>query len=249
MKKLIALIPIILFSLAAMAQPNIKEAATIPMFSVSFAYQMPQQDLADRFGNNSNIGAAFTLKVKKGWLVGIDASYLFGGDIKEENLLNGILTSDGQIINQYGEFANVVLSERGYFAGVKLGKVINLSKALPNSGLYVTGTLGFLEHHIRIENQGNNTPQILGDYNKGYDRLANGLAAKAFVGYMYIGKSQFANFFGGVEYLHSWTQCRRDFNFDTQETDTRKRNDNLIGIRVGWIVPLYRRVPDNYFTF
>lgn len=249
MKKLISLISVLIFSLASLAQSNINEPVAIPMFSVSFAYQFPQQDMAERFGPNSNIGAAFTLKGKKGWLLGADASYLFGGDIKEENLLHGILTSGGYVINKYGEYADYIISERGYFVGLKLGKVIYLAPKSPNSGLYITGTIGFLEHHIRIDNQGNNAPQLLDEYKKGYDRLTNGLAAKGFIGYMHIGKNQFANFFGGIEYLHSWTQCRRNYNFDTLETDTRKRNDNLIGIRVGWIVPLYRRVPDNYFTF
>jgi hypothetical protein len=249
MKKIIVLLSILVLSFPALSQRNINEAATIPMFSVSYSYQFPLQDMADRFGSNSNVGAAFTLKGKKGWLLGVDASYLFGNDIKEENLMHGILTSNGQIINQHGEYANFVTSERGYFIGFKLGKIIPLHTTSPNSGLYISGTIGFLEHHIRIDNEGNNAPQILDDYKKGYDRLTNGLAAKGFIGYMHIGKSQFANFFGGIEYIHSWTQCRRDYNFDTRETDTRKRNDNLFGIRVGWIVPIYRRVPDSYFTF
>ncbi len=249
MKRLILFVLTVLVSLICLAQRNINEAATIPMFSATIAYQLPQDDLANRFGNNANFGLGFTLKGKKGWLLGVDANYIFGGDIKETSMLDGITTSNGYIINEYGEYANIVISERGYYAGLKLGKVINLSMKMPNSGILITGSLGFLEHKIRIENEGNNTPQILGDYAKGYDRLTNGLAAKGFIGYMYIGKSQLANFYGGIEYLYSWTESRRNFNFDTRMADTRKRNDNLAGIRIGWIIPLYRRVPDSYFTF
>ncbi|MEA3444732.1 MAG: hypothetical protein U9R19_08405 [Bacteroidota bacterium] len=249
MKKILILISIFIFTLSINAQRKIKEAATIPMFSASYAFQFPQQDMAERFGNNSNIGVAFTLKGEKGWLLGIDANYMFGSDLKENKIFKNLMTSNGNIINEYGEYANIILSERGYFAGIKLGKIINLFPASPNSGLYVTGSIGFLEHKIRIENQGNNAPQIIEDYSKGYDRLTNGLAAKGFVGYIHIGKKQLANFYGGIEYLQSWTQNRRSFNFDTYEADIRKRNDNLIGIRIGWIIPLYRRVPDDYFTF
>ncbi len=249
MKKSTSLILIFLISFSLLAQRNIKEDALIPMFSVSYAYQFPKQDLANRFGSNSNIGAAFTLKGKKGWLIGIDANYLFGSDIKEGNFMQGIVASNGYLLNEYGEYSNVIFSERGYFVGIKTGKVIHLFANSPNSGLYITGSVGFIEHKIRIDNQGNNTPQINGDYKKGYDKLTNGLAVKGFVGYMHIGKSQLANFYGGIEYIQSWTQNRRDFNFDSRSAENDARNDNLIGIRVGWIIPLYRQVPDNYFTF
>ena len=249
MKKLLVLSSIILFSFALLAQRDIKESATIPMFSVSYSFQSPLEDMADRFGNNSNVGVSFTLKGKKGWLIGIDGSFLFAGQLKEDSLLHGIMTSNGNIINQYGEYSNIVLSQRGYYAGVKVGKVINIIPSMPNSGIYVTGSVGFLEHRIKIENESNNAPQVLNDYAKGYDRLTNGLAVKGFLGYMHIGKSQFANFYGGVEYLQSWTQSRRDFNFDDKKANTETRSDNLVGVRVGWIIPLYRRVPDSYFTF
>ena len=66
---------------------------------------------------------------------------------------------------------------------------------------------------------------------------------------MYIGENQLSNFYAGFEFYQSWTQCRRSFNFDTMEADTSPRNDNLVSFRVGWIIPLYRRIPDNYFTY
>ena len=236
-------------AISSFGQSTIKEAAVIPMFSLSYAYQIPQQDLAKRFGDNSNVEGAFTIKGKKGWVFGVDASYLFGSDVKEEGLMEGLLTSNGNVINQYGEYATIAVSERGFYAGAKVGKVINVTKKYPNSGIYITGSVGLLQHHIHIENESNNAPQIIDDYVKGYDRLTNGLAIKGFVGYMHLGKKQLANFFGGIEYTISNTQSRRDFNFDMKIADTQKRNDNLFGIRVGWIIPLYRRVPDEYFTY
>jgi hypothetical protein len=230
-------------------QLKIKEKANIPMFSASFALQVPQQDLKERFGMNSNIGGDFLFKTKSGWLAGIEVYYLFGDQVKEDSILDGLRTANGEILNEFGEYANVLIYERGYYLGAKLGKLIPLSSSNPNSGIMITLSAGFLEHKIRIDNQGNTVPQLVGDYKKGYDRLSNGFSMREFVGYMYIGENQFANFFAGVEFYQSWTMNRRSINFDTKTTDNRERRDDLIGFRLGWIIPLYRHMQTNtYYT-
>ncbi len=249
MKKYFAVLFLVFISQFVFSQRAITKAATVPMFSFSYAFQIPQKDLALRFGANSNIGTAFTLKSENGWLIGLEAEYLFSGNIKEDSILDGLRTENGNIINKLGEYSNVLLWERGYFVAAKFGKIIPVFNINPNSGIYLSGSVGFLEHKIRIENQGNIAPQITGDYAKGYDRLTNGLAIKEFVGYMYIGENQLANFYAGFEFYQSWTQNRRSYNFDTMEADNSKRNDNLISFRLGWIIPLYRRIPDSYFTY
>ncbi len=240
---------LILISLFGFSQRKIVKEATIPMFSFSYAFQIPQKDMAIRFGTNSNVGVGYTLKTKKGWLVGLEAEYLFSGNINEDSILDGLRTSNGNILNEYGEYANIILSERGYYAGIKVGKVIPVLQLSPNSGVFLTGSVGFLEHKIRIENQGNISPQVTGEYAKGYDRLTNGLAIKEFIGYLYIGENQYTNFYAGFEFYQSWTQNRRSFNFDTMEQDLSERNDNFVSFRVGWVIPLYRQIPDEYFTY
>jgi hypothetical protein len=243
------LLPLLLFSFGLNAQRQITEKSAMPFFSFSYAVQYPQADLAERFGWNSNFGAGFMYKTQSGWLWGIDAQYLFGNHLKEDSIIDGLRTRNGEIINQYGEYANILMSQRGYYMAGRFGKLININKKNPNSGIVIIGDVGFLEHKIRIENQGNTTPQLSGDYVKGYDRLTNGLALKGFAGYMHFGKSQFANFYVGVEYYHCQTQNRRSWNFDTMSQDLRKRKDNLAGIRIGWIIPIYRNVEDSYFTY
>ena len=231
------------------AQEKKDDKVNIPFTSLSYGLQFPQKTLAERFGINSNVGTQFSVKTKFNLILGLEAEYLFGSNLKEDSILDDLMAENGEILNEYGEYSNYVLSERGYYFAFKIGGVIPVFSPNRNSGILVSTSVGFIEHHIRIDNEGNNTPQILGEYKKGYDRLTNGLVIKEFVGYQYIGDNQFLNFYAGLEFYQSWTQNRRTFNFDTMEQDTRQRNDNLIGFRVGWIIPLYRHVPDTYFEY
>jgi len=219
------------------------------MFAASYSFNLPAGDLEQRFGWNMGIGGQFSYKTTSNWLLTAEMTYLFGNDLKEDGILDNLRTSNGEIINRYGEYANIILSERGYYIGAGLGKLINLNSSDPNSGLLLKVSAGFLEHKINIQNEANNAPQILGDYRKGYDRLTNGMAIHEFIGYMHIGKSQYFNFFAGFEFYQAWTKCRRDFNFDTMEHDTKNRKDLIYGIKAGWIIPINRRVTDKYYTF
>jgi len=249
MKKILIFLSITLLCQLGFSQRRIVEKATIPMFSFSYGYHFPWGDMGDRFGNSSMIGGDFNIKTTNGWTYGVDFRYIFGSTVKEDDILDGIMTSNNNIINQYGEYASIIISERGYSAGGSFGKVFPVFAKNPNSGIYLRGGLGLLEHKINIENQANNAPQVLDDYKKGYDRLTNGLAANLFLGYLYIGANQLSNFYIGVDVYHSWTMSRRDFDFATMKVDDTKRNDNLFGLKMGWVVPLYRRIPDNYFTY
>ncbi len=230
------------------SQKKIEEKVNIPMFSASYATQFPLNDLSDRFGWNSNIGGDFQFKTKQGWIFGVEGYFMFGNQIKEDSILDGLRTSTGDILNENGEYGNILSHERGYYVGGKFGKVFSLSSGNPNSGIIVTVSAGLLEHKIKIENQGNTVPQLVGDYKKGYDRLTNGLALREFIGYMYIGENQYTNFFAGFEFYQSWTMNRRSLNYDTMQQDTKERRDDLVGFRVGWIIPLYRHIPDGYYT-
>jgi hypothetical protein len=106
---------------------------------------------------------------------------------------------------------------------------------------------GMLQHKILIDNEDRNVPSISGDYKKGYDRLSNGFALREFIGYQFLSNYRLINFYAGVEFIQAWTKCRRIVNFDTMQRDLTKRHDLLIGIRVGWLLPIYNRMPDEYY--
>ena len=231
----------------ASEKPDIKK--NVIGISATYAYQIPGGDLANRFGDNSSIGGAVWFKHKTNWIIGAEFTYSFGQNMKEEaySIFDNIKTSDGNITDKYGQASVILLSERGFYAGVKLGRVIPISKRNLNSGILLTFGLGILQHKIDIQNDGNVTPQIVGDYEKGYDKLTNGLALQQFVGYMYVGKSRLANFYAGMEFTQAFTQSRRDFDFTLMRKDDTKRLDLLSSIRVGWVIPFYKREAKDFY--
>jgi len=231
------------------AQDKKPEARSFPMFSLSYMFQIPGGDMADRFGPNSNIGGSFMHKFKNNLYYEVNSNFLFGSVLKNDALtiFDSITESHGKIINENGEYAKVVTSERGFFAGGRIGYIIPVWKNNPNSGIMVSAGGGLLQHKIRIDNDGNNTPQILDEYKKGYDKLTNGFATTEFVGVVYYGKQMLVNFYAGVELYQGFTQSRRSYDFNLMGPDLRKRSDNLYSIKVGWIIPIYKRLPDPFY--
>jgi len=223
----------------------------IPAISASYSFQIPGGDLAKRFGCNSAVGCSFTTKLKSNWVLGVEGNYMFGNDLKDEasGVLDGILTSNGKIISKHGRYATVLLSERGFYLGAKGGRLFVLNKSYPNSGILLSVSGGLLQYKIRIDNDGNDATQILGDKKKGYDKLTNGFAINEFIGYMHNSKNKLLNFYIGFELYQAWTQSRRDFDFDTMSKDTKHRKDYLYSIKVGWMVPFNKRMPDKFYIY
>ncbi|HET6244800.1 MAG: hypothetical protein H0V01_05130 [Bacteroidetes bacterium] len=251
MKKHIALLLFsCCFSLLSYSQVNVEDSIiSTPIIVANYAYQFPGGNLKDRFGNNSSIGISFLQKTKQNWLWGFEFSFIFGGKVKEDSLFRNISTKNDFLINQHGAYAEIRFFERGHLSTLKGGRLFPALGPNPNCGFIAIASVGLLQHKIRIENPENNTPQILNDYKKGYDRLTNGLAVSEFFGYMYLSNNRLLNFYGGVEFVQAWTQNRRDFNFDTMEKDNTRRNDFMSGIKVGWVIPLYKKMPNKFYYY
>ncbi|MFH1319970.1 MAG: hypothetical protein ABII90_04865 [Bacteroidota bacterium] len=247
MKKIIFIFPLpALVLLSANAQINIDSTAIVPMISATYAYHFPGGDLVNRFGDNSSVGAAFSIKTNNNWIFGIDGNFLFGNNVKEGGILDGISTEKGEIIDEDGGYAEINFLERGLLTSFKLGKLFSFIGPNRNSGLAIIGSAGLLQHKIRIETH---APQLNDDYKKGYDRLTNGFALSEFIGYLYMGNKRMINLFIGFEFTQAWTQNRRSYNFEAMEKDETKRFDILSGIKIGWVIPFYKRVPDEYYYY
>jgi hypothetical protein len=233
------------------AQKTIDSAITFPMFSASYMVQFPGGDMADRFGVNSNIGGSFMLKLKNNLFLDINANYIFGNELKGDaaHIFDSIETEDGAVINKYGEFAKIRTFERGYFIGGRLGMVLPIFRPNLNSGPLILLGGGILQHKIRIENDGNNAPQINNDYKFGYDKMSYGFCASEFIGYIYFSKKQFINCYIGIEFYQGFTKSGRSYDFSLMKKDTKERLDLLYSIKFGWIVPVYKRMPDKYYYY
>jgi hypothetical protein len=233
------------------AQVTPKDSAiNAPMIGLSYAFQIPKGDLKNRFGFNSSTGIHFLNKTKKNWIWGVDWTFTFSpqSQVKESlDLFDSINTTNGNVVDANGEYATLLFYERGWTSTLKFGKLFPIWGQNKNSGICLLSGLGYMQHKIRIEDKFNRTPQLTKEYRKGYDRLSSGFMLSQFVGYLYLGNSRLLNFYAGFEVMAGFTKNRRSFNFDTMEQDTKQRIDIYLGPRLGFILPLYKKMPNDFY--
>lgn len=248
--RIIFLSLIIVLSNALMAQKDVQDT-TISTFIISanYAYQIPAGDMASRYGNNSTIGPAFHYKTDANWLWTAEMNFIFGNDVKNSSeLIADLTTSDGSIIGLDGIYANVRAMERGFTLFGKVGKIIPAFNINPNSGLFFNAGLGYIQHKIRWDVEGNNVPALDGDYKKGYDRFTEGFALTQEIGLFYMGDQRLWNFKVSLEAVESFTIMKR-YNFDTMLGEDKNRLDLFFGLKIGWMIPLYGRAPKKMYYF
>ncbi|HAA00196.1 MAG TPA: hypothetical protein PK637_00390 [Flavobacteriales bacterium] len=241
MRFLLLLYTLILSSLC-FSQASIKDSSIlVTEIKMSGAAQVPVGQLAQRFSTNASIGLEVYVKTPSQLGFGLQGTFIFGNNVKETSILDGLRDSNGQIIDLNGEYARVLLQERGFTITGQFGYLIPVLSPNPNSGILIKFGAGFMSHKIRIGTEKNPVPQLTGEYLKGYDRLTYGLTLQQFVGYQYLNNRRMINFFFGFEIFEGFTKNRRAFNFDQVQADHSMRTDILTGIRAGWILPLYPR--------
>ncbi len=218
----------------------------VPLVSIHFSGQIPGGDLSKRFGPNLNIGGSFMIKTKHNWLLGLESNYCFGRNVKE-NVLTQLKNSDGFIVDNEGFPADIRVTERGFGIHLSGGKIFKFLSANPNSGLMVNVGAGYLQSKIKLYDAQQRIAAVKGDLAHGYDRLSGGVSFTQFVGYMFLSDNRLLNFYFGVEGYEAFTQSIRKLNYDTGLPDTQKRLDMLFGLRFGWILPLYKKTPNEFY--
>ncbi len=238
--KSLSLLISMVFSLSLFAQEE-NDPSSLPnafLVNVSYAFQMPGNDLKKDFGVNSDIGIGLDYLYRK-FIFGLEADFIFGANAKKD-VLASLRTEEGGIIGSSGELAPTNIGQRGMYIGALAGFIIPISKNNLRSGLRFTLGTGFLQHRFKIVDITEAIPQITGEYKKGYDHLTNGWGLKQFLGYQYFSNNKRINFYAGLEAVQAFTQNRRSINFGTMLKDETKRFDSLLGIRLGWSLPLYQ---------
>ena len=233
-----------------LAQEDISEGEIrIPIINLNAGFHLPGGDLAERFGSNSMLGVGFQMKNEKNFYWGIDFAALAGADVKEDNVIDVITADSLDIIDVNGHTASIRFWERGAQSQLILGKIIPVLGPNENSGIFFQGGLGYMYHKIRIEDIGNQSPQLNADMRKGYDRLCMGFTTSQFVGYRHFSNNHKINFFVGVEFIQAFTQDVRQYDYNAQTTYTDKRVDLLSGFKFGWTFPLYKKSDNQYYYY
>lgn len=232
--------------LSLLAKGQIDSAIAVPLVGIHFGGQVPGGDLAKRFGPNLNAGGTFLYKTRKNWIFGLEGNYMFGRNVKED-VLKQLKTSNGTIIDNEGYPADLRVSERGIGIHAVGGRVFKLLSANPNSGLMVTVGGGYLQHKINLYDAQQKIAAVKGDLKRGYDRLTNGFSTSQFIGYLFLSDNRLLNFYFGFESYQGFTKSVRKWNYDTGLPDTQSRLDLTYGFRFGWILPLYKKKPNEYY--
>jgi hypothetical protein len=238
---------LLLFSTSVFSQGIADTTINVPLISINFAGQKPFGDLKNRFGDNLAIGGSFLFKARRTWVIGVEGNYFFSKNVKE-NVVAQMKTNDGFVIDNEGFPADLRITERGFTSYLVIGKLFPKLGHNPNSGLIVNVGFGYMQHKIKLYDASQKIAAVKGDLAKGYDHLSAGPAMEQFIGYLFLSGNRLVNFIAGFEFHEGYTKSLRGFNYNTGTPDTQQRKDYLIGFRIAWVLPLYKRTQDFYYN-
>ncbi|TXC81697.1 hypothetical protein [Luteibaculum oceani] len=250
MIKKIGLVASLIFITATVFGQDTKASKTesFPEISINFGTFIPAADYDEYFGTHFQIGGKFAYKTLQNTKFGLEGNFVFGNRVDSENMLKHVRTKNNEIIDEDGQLATVLFFQRGFHFLATGGKIFpKIWGQNSNSGLTAEFGLGYMQHKIRVENQNNRVPFIDGEYEKGYDRLTNGLVLKQSIGITHYSNNKLANFYVNFEMYEGFTKNRRDYNFDLDGPDKRARLDLAFGIKFGWIFLLQSRISNEYY--
>lgn len=231
------------------AQVNLKDSiANGWLFGVGIGNHWKTGELAKTYGSNLDVNLDIWYKTESNWMFGVGGNFLFGQDVKiAQDLFKGIQSSNLQIMDGNGSFADIRLFERGFAAQGKVGVLINQLGHNANSGLLLTAGMGWMQHRIRIESIGESTPQVQDEYAKGYDRLRMGYQFNQFIGYMSSSPRKTVNFMVGLDFRQGVTESMRGYQYDLKQTLTGTQVDYYWGLRFVWFLPVWDEGAQTYY--
>jgi hypothetical protein len=251
MKFTIPLLFIALFSANQLqAQRNVEDSAiATPWVAMHYGLNASSGDLSERYGLVNHIGAMVGYKTDRNWVFGLDGNFMFGSHVKSQDLFAGLVDSYGNVTDDAGSPGLVVVSMRGFNINTMFGKVIPVLSPNANSGIYVHGGIGYVQHRTRIDTQDQVIPSLELEYRKGYDRYTTGVSFHQFLGYAFMANQGFVNFYGGFYINEGITYNRREVFFDQPDTpvSTKAMLDIQYGFKLGWFIPIYQRKPKDFY--
>ncbi len=249
MKKTLTVL-ILFIGITAFGQRPLKAPegpAWLVMPSISLQYA--GGDMAERFGQSYTAGMGIGYKTSDNWNFSLQGQFMFGSNVKNgAHLLDPVLSESGFLFNQTGEYATFTLDQRGAYGTFDVSKTIHdFFAANRNSGFNILLGAGYLAHWVKINNVGDDSPQVLDEYMKGYDELSGGFLLKQSIGYQYMSVNRRVNFRLSFEVMEAFTTNYRAFNYSTGKPVSGNFTDLVYGFRLEWILPIYSQPTSNYF--
>ncbi|MCB9257370.1 MAG: hypothetical protein H6579_09590 [Chitinophagales bacterium] len=209
------------------------------LISPIISVQIPGADFAKRFGLAYQFGLGLDYKFGRNWLIGAEGGFLFSTNVKEKEQIANTLTGTGLVITTDGFLDNVNLNLRGAVVKLNAGKSFFFKAAHPSNGVLLKFGLGYLSHKILIDVNKKNTPQLTGNYAKGYDRFSQGLVLSQYLGLIRVQKGKFVNLSLGFEISEAITKNSRPYDFYLGRKLNETRLDLMYGIKFCWHIPVF----------
>tara|TARA_B100001093_G_scaffold420887_1_gene412973 strand:- start:239 stop:997 length:759 start_codon:yes stop_codon:yes gene_type:complete len=250
MKHIIIFIFLVAFTFELCAQTQ-KSDSAVSRTWIGFEYGAngTSNDLADRYGFLNHVGLMTGFKTKKNYFFGLNSYFLFGNDVRLKGVFDHLTDAYGNITDINGDIAALVVFPRGFSSNLTIGKILPFLNVNKNSGVFIHGGVGFLLHKMKIETNEQVVPQLELDYKKGYDRLTTGINFHYFIGYNFMATGRGFHFYGGLYGQHGYTKNRRDLFYDRPDEEVSKdtRQDFQLGLKLGWVIPIYKRQPKEFY--
>ncbi len=210
------------------------------LFGASIGMNDSQGDWAEQFANNFTVGAHVSRKYSSNWSIGLEWDFLFGGDIADRNgALRNVLTEDGNLININGSYGQVNINQRGSMIGFGVEKTIPWLSPNLNSGINLALYGGYTWHWLNVDNVGNDSPQIIDEYEKGYDRLSQGPHLRQSIGYIFLSENRLVNFKVSFELTEIWSRDMRAYYYPIGELSGDTQFNLLYSLKLKWYIPIY----------
>lgn len=228
------------FSGAAQGLAGAKNLDRAVLMHVGYGPIFSSGDLQNRFGNGFSLDGGLTwLPANSNLEFGFRVQFGFGDQVKED-VLAGLRTSNGFIIGNQREPADIQLRQRQVFLGPALGYTLKIGKN-QRAGFHLKTSVGYFFHRIRLQEDAvQSVPQLDESLSAGYDRLTGGLAVHQFLGYQQLAFDRRLNFYLGAEATAGFTKGLRTFDIPLGTPPASEgRTDIVLGLKAGLIIPFY----------
>lgn len=241
------------FSVSAQNQIKVSKvdsAGFIFYTGANYSYQLVRGDFQNESTDIMCIGLDLGLKTKSNWSFDVDFGYFFSGKVKGTDSLFRLITNQiGSIMDGDGVPADIDVDQRAWTLQANIGKIFPISKYHRNSGIQTKIGAGTMQRYIFIKNPENKVAALNNEYKKGYDRLTIGFSLHQYIGYINLSKTKYTCFYAGVELTETFSHRQREWDFSLMGKDNRSFTDIMIGFKIGWIIPLYKKEYQDTFYF
>ena len=217
--------------------------------AANYCYALPFADLRNETTNFMGVGTDLALKSRSNWSLEAGFNYSFSGKVKgTDSLFKWLINSIGSIMDGDGQPADIDVDQRLWSLRLAAGKIFPVSPNYRNAGIQAKLGIGYSQRYVYIKNPENRVAALTDEYKKGYDRLTGGFSLYQFFGYVHLSKSQYTCFYIGMEATECFSKRLREWDFSLMGKDERTFTDVWVGLKAGWIIPLYKKeYQDTYY--